>query len=1632
MAPIEASSLSARDKGTRFETLIRDWLMKEPTYANLFTKVQTWKDWSAENPGYAVNAKDYGIDLVATNADGDGFTAVQCKLYGREHRVTKPEIDSFLAASSKAHFTHRLLVATNEKWSENVVKELHAQAIPVTLITRRDLAASVIDWSVYAESGKVETRPKRVPRKYQEYAIKDVLTGFQTSDRGKLIMACGTGKTFTSMQIAEAMEGEGGFVMFLVPSLSLLSQTLSDWKQQCEFEINAFAVCSDTTTGKADLEDIESLTVGSELSYPATTEPEKLAAEVKKARERGGMTVIFSTYQSIEVVSQAQKQYGMDEIGLIICDEAHRTAGGHHVDDEDAPFQRIHDQNFIRGKKRLYMTATPRIFGGDAKKQSEEGDVVLYSMDDEAVFGKTFHTISFSEAVRLKSLVDYKVIVLAVDESVVKNQGMDDYTLVEAGGLTVKHAAKVIGAWRALSKCDFKGERSMWDDLKLMKRAVGFAQVIEPPKPGQNLDRTSSKLFTANFAKTIEDFKRDHFNTLNEKNRSYSHAAFDAEYPLVCDCEHIDGSMNATEKGALLDWLRAESEKNHCMILFNVRCLSEGVDVPSLDAVIFLSPRKSVVDVVQTVGRVMRTAPGKERGYVILPVVTSAGVPGELALNNNKEFDVVWQVLRALKSIDQDFASVVDGQLGTVNPEKIEVISITTAKVNRKPGKPAGKAPGKGRGGRKGNEPDPQQGSLFERNDYLEETIRTRILKRVGNRREWGDWAEDVAQLCDAQVRHIESKVQDEPAVSRKFEEFKKELKATLSGNLDDREIIEMLAQHVVTKPILDALFTVYDEKGDVVYEFSKQNPIAKAMTTMVEELDRQGMQSPAKTLKDFYESVHARTRHVKTSAERQMIIKELFEKFFKAAFPKQQEKLGIVYTPVEVVDFINQSVADLLKKEFGTDIADPGVHVLDPFSGTGTFMARLMQTGLIPPEKLPQKFENDLHANEIMPLAYYVSSMNLEGVLHEICPNEPYKPNKVMIWTDTFADHRQDTIFSTDLSENNARLDVLSRQDIRVVIGNPPYSVGQGSANDDNQNEHYEKLDARIAETYAAKTSAVNKNSLYDSYIRAYRWASDRIGDQGVIGFVTNGGWLESNSADGMRKCMAEEFNSIHIYHLKGNQRTSGERSRQEGGKIFGEGSRSPVAIVFLVKNPLSKERGKIFFHAVKDYLTREAKLKGLQDDHSISSMSLSLIVPDAHGDWLNQRDDSYARFIRMDGKKAKDPFIFKNHSSGLKTGRDAWVYGSNMMDVKRNVERMFDVYNRQAVDFDKDASSFQFIRDDRLIHWNGTLENYFNRGVRNLKFDINSIYRSLYRPFCFQYCYFNKFANDRAYQLPSFFPTNEAKNLIICVNQNAKDAGQIALMTNYVTDLHFNGDSQCFPRWLPGERIEPADGVLDFGEPTEVQSGFSTEALPHFRAAYEGKTITEDDLFFYIYGILHSEDYRTRFANNLMKELPRIPRVATYEQFKAFEEAGRKLAELHVNFEEVKPYPANVVMKPGTANYRVTQMKWGKISGKTGNAAKDKSRLIYNEDITVEGIPIEAQEYVVNKKSALDWVVERACVKTDKASGIVNDFNDYAAEIGNPRYPLDLFLKVITVSLETMKIVKSLPKLEIHPMDQ
>lgn len=525
------------------------------------------------------------------------------------------------------------------------------------------------------------------------------------------------------------------------------------------------------------------------------------------------------------------------------------------------------------------------------------------------------------------------------------------------------------------------------------------------------------------------------------------------------------------------------------------------------------------------------------------------------------------------------------------------------------------------------------------------------------------------------------------------------------------------------------------------------------------------------------------------------------------------------------------------------------------------------------------------------------------------------------------------------------------------------------------------------------------------------------------------------------MRKCMAKEFSSIYIWHLKGNARTVGEQRRKEKDNVFGVGSRAPVAIVILVKNPEHKGECKIHFAAVGDYLTREEKLKQTADAKGIYGIQFRTIVPDAHGDWLSQRDDSFERFIPISSS------VFKDCAIGVSTNRDFWVYGSSIKSIESNVNRTFDSYAR-SLTFFKNTGDLQYATSivNSDISWSAGLKRKLEKKEEIASFSKTKLTKSMYRPYFVQNLYYER---DGIIERPGRWnsiiinSTPSECNYVICVTGvGAKSF--CCLMVDKIPCLDFVEKTQCFPRYLYEQQAsaKATESTSLFEAPSsenEVagykrKDAITSEALKHFQDAYPGESVTTDAIFYYIYGILHSEEYRTRYANNLMKELPRIPRVATYEAFKKFEEAGRKLAELHVNFEQVEEYKAvkvNIDKREGWSYY-VTQMKYGKIPGKTGNAAKDKTKLVYNDFIMIEGIPLKAQEYVVNKRSALDWIVERACVKVDKDSGIVNDFNDFAAEKGDPRYPLSLFLKVLTVSLETMKIVKGLPKLDIHQLDK
>jgi predicted helicase len=1259
---IRETSVTNHERGSRFEKLMRSYLGIDPTWAEQFSKVWLWADW----PGAAANKQDTGIDLVAQDRETGGFCAIQCKFYEPDHTVSKADIDSFFTASGKGGFTRRMIISTTEKWGPHAEEALEDQQIPVTRVGLADIAASPVDWRVPAPGVAIEVElslhAKKQPRPHQAEALEAVFAGFADHDRGRLIMACGTGKTFTSLKIAERVQREradGGqgqrtSVLFLVPSIALLSQSLREWSYEVTVPMRAFAVCSDTQVGKQRAKGDDRDLATHDLALPATTDPARLIAQMSSVDVDSGMTVVFSTYQSIDTIAAAQKQ-GLGRFDLVVCDEAHRTTGVTLAGPDESAFVRVHNDGYLGGDRRLYMTATPRIYSEETKQEAKDQNAAVASMDNEALYGPEFHRLGFGKAVEKGLLTDYKVLILTIDEGVVARTLQTGL----AGGkseLNLDDAAKIIGCWNALAKRSgtFTDGTSFGEDTTPMKRAVAFARSI-----------ADSKAITANFNAIVG---------------AYDDADEDV---LHCEVDHVDGTDNALIRNQRLDWLKQDPGPANAHILSNARCLSEGVDVPSLDAVLFLHPRNSVVDVVQSVGRVMRRADGKSYGYIILPVAVPAGTSPSQALADNQRFKTVWQVLQALRAHDDRFNATVNQiRLNNKAPQNIGIghVGPGDEAIGDKDGSSTSTSTGQDQNSLTDQEAEAAQHVqqvLFEVSDWRQ-AIYARLVDKVGERTYWEQWAKDIAAIAQAHVTRIKAAL-SLPDKRAAFEEFVAELRAMINPGVTEADAIDMLAQHIITKPVFDALFGSY--------AFAEHNPVSKAMQGMLAELGDQGLEAESKSLEGFYDSVRVRAEGIDNHAGRQQVIVELYDKFFKTALPKTADALGIVYTPVEVVDFILRAAEQAMARHLGRSLSDEGVHIIDPFVGTGTFPVRLLQSGLVKPEDLARKYATELHANEIVLLAYYIAAVNIEAAYAELAADTGgYQPFEGIVLVDTFqlAEGGAAMLDGMEVLEGNSeRAKRQKDQPIMVVIGNPPYSVGQDSQNDDNQNVRYETLDARIGATYAALSTATNKNSLYDSYIRAIRWASDRIKDEGIVAFVSNGGYIDGNTADGLRKSLAQEFDSIYCYNLRGNQRTAGEQSRKEGGKIFGSGSRNTVAILILVKGAKDPDNGgcALRYRDIGDYLSREDKLRILTTQ-DLESVPWEEITPNTEGDWINQRDQRFAEFQPIAGEGNS---IFSVNSRGLESGRDAWVYSYSKAQLGEQVESMVDFYNGQVSAFRK-----------------------------------------------------------------------------------------------------------------------------------------------------------------------------------------------------------------------------------------------------------------------------------------------------------------------------------------------------------
>ena len=1021
---IRMNATSEKDKGTQFERLTRFFLKNDPLWKSRFSEVWMWAN-APTNDG-----ADIGIDLVAQDREDNSYWAIQCKCLDDDATLDYKSVGTFYGKTGiDGTYPHTMIVTSASRLSSHL--ETVADSWHTIRIFTDNMAESEIDYSDWIEGKTITTRALKQPREHQRRAIDACLEKFKTYDRGKLIMACGTGKTITALRLTEEFlqsQGKaGGRILFLAPSIALVGQSMREWANQSALPMECAVVCSDARASSLDEDTWESSL--RDIPYPASTDPDSLYNQMKDVNP-DSLSVIFSTYQSIQVVSDAQK-LGLPAFDLIICDEAHRTTGmvEQGKQDEASEFVKVHDNSIINGNKRLYMTATPRIYGDRAVRIANADSYIVSSMDDESVFGPEFYHLSFGRAIDENLLTDYKVIALTVNEDTVSEvyqRAMEE----EGDGFSVTESARIIGCWKGLlNQGDTNGDR--------LKNAVAFCSTI-----------AESKRITEYFKKTVDiyiDYEKENGKELPE---------------FRCKIEHVDGTMDSNSRREHLRWLeQTESgEDAACRILTNARCLAEGVDVPSLDAVIFLQPKKSQIDIIQAVGRVMRKFEGKQFGYIILPIVIPAGLTAEQALDNNETFSVVWEVLKALRSHDER----LDARINALPYDKSKaspVVSVVdTDNAGDKPNQPD--VPFEAETG--------TQLDMFEEaggaSQQLQEAINALIVKKCGTKVYWDVWAKDIAEIAKRHIQRISEIIQSDEAAKAEFQKFLRGLKDSLNESITEAQAVEMLAQHIITLPVFEALFAGTG--------FAESNPVSIAMEEMLSVLRQFTLEteSEKRELRELYASVRMRAEGIRTDAGRQSVIKDLYESFFKEAFKATSEKMGIVYTPNQVVDYILHATDRLLYKEFGQRLCDKEVHILDAFTGTGTFIVNLINDKeLMPDDKLPYKYRNEIHCNEIMLLAYYIASINIEHAFHSRIGGE-YESFPGAVLTDTFQMYEEDDPLDVEMFvDNSERILRQMETPIHVLVGNPPWSAGQNSANENNANEKYPTLDARIAETYAA-----------------------------------------------------------------------------------------------------------------------------------------------------------------------------------------------------------------------------------------------------------------------------------------------------------------------------------------------------------------------------------------------------------------------------------------------------------------------------------------------------------------------------------------------------------------------------------
>ncbi|AGL70074.1 DEAD/DEAH box helicase [Helicobacter pylori] len=1570
-------AIPPNQKGSLFEKISRRFLIEHDS-ANEYESIDLWNDWELRG-----KEGDRGIDMVVTTTSKE-YIAVQCKYH--QNNISLNDIATFLtqlqSGVGEVRFKKGIIISTSNL-SSNALKAIeqirsNGMGIDIDEITEEDFIYSQIDWEkLDTTQSELPLCDKKKPRSHQVEAINATKKYFSSpkNTRGKLIMACGTGKTYTSLKIMETLDPK--ITLFLAPSIALLSQTFREYAQEKSDPFYASIVCSDDKVGKGkknknddNTDDIKF----SELPLKPSTRLEDILSVYEKAQKENKRFIIFSTYQSALRIQEAQ-EVGLGKIDLIICDEAHRTVGAMYSsnerDDKNA-FTLCHSDEHIKAKKRLYMTATPKVYSESSKAKAKESDNVIYSMDDEEIFGGEIYTLNFERAIALDLLTDYKVIILAVRKenlSGVTNSVNKKISQLEAKGTKLdkklinnEFVCKIIGTHKGLAKQDLivldnenQGDHNLQNkyDTVPSQRAISFCKSINTSKNIKDSFETIMECYD-------EELKKKSFKNLK------------------ISIDHIDGTMNCKDRLEKLEKLN-QFQPNTCKVLSNARCLSEGVDVPALDSIVFFDGKSAMVDIIQAVGRVMRKAKRKQRGYIILPIALEEHEIQNLdEAVNNTNFKNIWKVIKALRSHDP---SLVDE---ATFKEKIKIFGSDDEKKQS------------------------DEKTLFDAIllQDLADAVYNVMPTKLGDRNYWENFTKKTGNIARTLNNRLKMIFEKNPEF---FHDFLNSLRGNIHQNIKEDEALDMITSHIITKPIFDALF------GDNI-----KNPIAKALDKMVLKLSDLGLQGETKDLKNLYESVKTEALHAKSQKSQQELIKNLYNTFFKEAFKKQSEKLGIVYTPIEVVDFILRATNGILKKHFNTDFNDQNITIFDPFTGTGSFIARLLskENALISDEALKEKFSNHLFAFDIVLLSYYIALINITQAAQNRDGSLKFFKNIALTDSlDIYEEKNDKGVFDLfkDLKENKDIKDTLAGQNIRVIIGNPPYSAGAKSGNDNNQNLSHPKLEKLVTEKYGKNSTAKVGTTTRDTLIQSIYLASELLKDKGVIGFVVNGGFIDSKSADGFRKCVAKDFAHLYVLNLRGNARTSGETFKKEGGKIFDSGSRATIAIVFFVKDS-SVTNNTIHYYEVEDYLKREAKLNLLAGFENLESVPFKEITPNDKGDWINQRDDAFDKLIPLKRDKTlQNPSVFDINSNGVASCRDPWVYNFSPNALTQSVQKCIETYNadlkrfnerfREAFkqrakgvksgDLYKQLNDKEITTDKTKIAWVQNLKTQLIKGKKLDDFSQEKISVSLYRPFNKQYFYDDRELSWSFCNMKKIFPDKSAQNVVINTGAgNGKDFS--ALVSDSISDYSLISHNQAYPLYY----------YDDLGNRYNAISGY---ALNLFRRHYQDNAITEEEIFYYIYAILHHKGYLKKYKNSLAKEAPRI---GLSEDFKELSVLGKELGELHLNYESGEMHDSvkyTTLMNAGMEGYYdVVQMK------------KDKKGdcIIYNQNITITKIPKKAFDYVVNGKSAIDWVIERYSITTDKDSLIENNPNDYAGG----KYIFELLCRVIKLSEKSVDLIEKI----------